>query len=59
MEELRIWLGAFFTLAAMALGVILVLIAVAMVIGFWPLMLLIAAGGLFALAKWAAGEYRD
>jgi hypothetical protein len=36
-------------------GAVLIMAAMALLIGFWPLALLVAAGALFALAKWAAG----
>lgn len=40
-----------FSVIAYIIGVILALVAVAMVIGFWPLALLLAACGLMALAN--------
>jgi len=55
MDELRAWFGGVFALIGLLIGAGLVLGAVALIIGFWPLALLIAAGGFFAFAKWAAG----
>jgi len=55
MEELKAWLGGVFALIGLIIGAILLLCAVGLVIGFWPLALLIAAGAFFAFAKWAAG----
>lgn len=50
------WVRALFSLIALLLGVILVVSAAALIIGFWPLALIAAAGGLFALAKLAARD---
>jgi len=55
MDELKAWLGGVFALIGLIIGAILLLCAVALVIGFWPLALLIAAGAFFAFARWAAG----
>lgn len=55
MDELRGWIGAVFALIGFVIAVILTLCAVALVIGLWPLALLIAAGAFYAFAKWAAG----
>lgn len=55
MEELKAWLGGVFALIGLIIGASLLLCAVGLVIGFWPLALLIAAGAFFAFAKWAAG----
>lgn len=38
------------------IGGILALVAIALVIGFWPLALLIGAGALLSLAKLGAGD---
>ena len=55
MDEIRELLAALFSLIAMIAATALALIAAALIIGFWPLALLIAAGALFALARRAAG----
>lgn len=58
MDQIREWLGWFGALlAALALliAVVLVLAAAALLLGFWPVALLIAAGAFYAFAKWAAG----
>ena len=55
MEEIKALIGGVFALIGLIIGAILLLCAVGLVIGFWPLALLIAAGAFFAFARWAAG----
>jgi len=58
MDQLREWigwLGALLAALALLIAALLVLVAAGLLIGFWPLALLVAAGAFYAFAKWAAG----
>ncbi len=55
MEQIKTLATAAVVIVGVLGGVVLIMAALALLIGFWPLALLLAAGGLFALAKWAAG----